>query len=72
MEKMKYNYRNAIIFDMDGVVFNTEHIWKKAFETISAKYDLPLDYYDYKEYLHDTIFDKKNLAGTVNSSPTAP
>ena len=42
---------------------------KEAYDTvydILKKYELPLDYYDYKEYLHDTIFDKKNLAGTVN------
>jgi len=29
-------------------------------------YDLPTKEYNYKEFLHDTIYDKKNLAGVVN------
>ena len=42
---------------------------KESFDVIYnilKLYDLPLDYPDYKEYLHDTIYDKKNLAGVVN------
>ena len=29
-------------------------------------YDLPLDEYDYHDYLKDILYDKKNIAGTVN------
>jgi 3-dehydroquinate synthase len=29
-------------------------------------YDLPCDYYDYKEYLKEIIHDKKNLSGVIN------
>ena len=30
------------------------------------KYELPCDYYDYKQYLKDIIHDKKNLSGIIN------
>ena len=33
----------AIIFDMDGVIFNTENLWKEAFEYYTKRYNLPLD-----------------------------
>ena len=29
-------------------------------------YNLPTVEYDYKEYLKDTFYDKKNIAGTIN------
>lgn len=29
-------------------------------------YNLPIEHYDYKEYLKDILFDKKNIAGTIN------
>ena len=29
-------------------------------------YDLPVDNYDYKDYLKDVFYDKKNIAGTIN------
>lgn len=35
-------------------------------KNILDSFHLPTTYYDYKKYLHDTIYDKKNLAGTVN------
>lgn len=33
----------AIIFDMDGVIFNSENLWKAGFEYYTKKYNLPLD-----------------------------
>ena len=33
---------------------------------ILKAYNLPLDEYDYKEYMLDILGDKKNLAGTIN------
>ena len=33
----------AIIFDMDGVIFNTENLWKEAFQYYTKRYNLPLD-----------------------------
>ena len=38
---MKNN--KAIIFDLDGLIFNTEDLWKEGFEVITKKYQLPLD-----------------------------
>ena len=35
-------------------------------EQILKLYNLPCDYYDYKEYLKDIIHDKKNLSGIIN------
>lgn len=29
-------------------------------------YNLPCERYDYKEYLNDILYDKKNIAGTIN------
>lgn len=33
---------------------------------ILIKYNLPHELYDYKKYLKDIVYDKKNLAGTIN------
>lgn len=33
----------SVIFDMDGVIFDTELVWKKALEDINKKYNLNLD-----------------------------
>ncbi|MBQ3252953.1 MAG: 3-dehydroquinate synthase, partial [Acholeplasmatales bacterium] len=33
---------------------------------ILKKYNLPTDEYDYKDYLKDVFYDKKNIAGTIN------
>lgn len=41
---------------------------KDTYETlynILKGYNLPVRKYSYKEYLHDTIYDKKNLAGSL-------
>lgn len=35
--------QKAVIFDLDGVIFNTEDCWKVGFEIITKKYGLPLD-----------------------------
>ena len=35
--------QKAVIFDMDGVIFNTENCWKEGFEVVTKKYGLPLD-----------------------------
>ena len=35
--------QKAVIFDLDGVIFNTENCWKVGFEIITKKYGLPLD-----------------------------
>lgn len=32
----------AVIFDMDGVIFNTENIWRDAFYKINKKYNITL------------------------------
>lgn len=33
----------GVIFDMDGVIFDTERLWKNAFEKANIKYGLELD-----------------------------
>ena len=33
----------GVIFDMDGVIFDTERLWKDAFEKANIKYGLDLD-----------------------------
>ena len=35
--------QKAVIFDLDGVIFNTEDCWKKGFEIVTKQYGLPLD-----------------------------
>ena len=35
--------QKAVIFDLDGVIFNTEDCWKKGFEIVTKQYNLPLD-----------------------------
>ena len=34
---------NAVIFDMDGVIFNTENLWRDGFIIANKKYNLNLD-----------------------------
>ena len=40
----------AVIFDMDGVIFNTELLWKNAFENANKKYSICLS----EEYRQST------------------
>ena len=35
--------QKAVIFDLDGVIFNTEDCWKRGFEIVTKEYGLPLD-----------------------------
>ena len=35
--------QKAVIFDLDGVIFNTEDLWKEGFDIVTKKYGLPLD-----------------------------
>lgn len=35
--------QKAVIFDLDGVIFNTENCWKVGFEIVTKEYGLPLD-----------------------------
>ena len=36
------NNKSGFIFDMDGVIFDTERLWKDAFERANKKFSLPL------------------------------
>ena len=54
----------AIKFGIDlGVT--PKHLLKEV-EDVLKLYELPCFDVDYKEYLKETLYDKKNLAGTVN------
>ena len=35
--------QKAVIFDMDGVIFNTENCWQEGFYVVNKKYGLSLD-----------------------------
>lgn len=41
---------NSFIFDMDGVIFDTERVWKDAFEKANTEFQLDLD----EEYRQST------------------
>ena len=47
----------AVLFDMDGVIFDTEYFWKKAFYEANKKYDLTLG-----EDFRKTLCGKKEKA----------
>ena len=44
----------------------TEEKALDVIENILKLYGLPTTYYDYKDYLEDILYDKKNLAGVIN------
>ena len=54
----------AIKFGID-LGITPSHILKEV-EDVLKLYELPCFDVDYKEYLKETLYDKKNLAGTVN------
>ena len=44
------NTKHGVIFDMDGVIFDTERLWEKAFESANEEYGLNLS----EEYRQST------------------
>lgn len=50
------NTKHGVIFDMDGVIFNTERLWKKAFESANEEYGLNLSE-EYRQRLIIKEFD---------------
>ena len=72
--ELKYNYKHgeAVAIGMLmalrlGIKLGvTEENALEKIENILKLYGLPTTYYDYKDYLDDILFDKKNLAGVIN------
>ena len=72
--ELKYGYKHgeAVAVGMLmalklGIDLNiTPQNYYNEMENILKLYNLPCDYYDYKEYLKDIIHDKKNLSGIIN------
>lgn len=72
--ELKYGYKHgeavslgmlmAIKFGIDLGI--TKESCYNELKEILLKYDLPTKEYNYKEYLKETIYDKKNLAGTIS------
>lgn len=72
--ELKYGYKHgeavavgmlmAIRMGMDLGI--TDSACYTAIERLLKLYQLPYDCYDYKAYLTDTFYDKKNIAGTIN------
>lgn len=72
--ELKYGYKHgeAVAIGMllairMGIDLNItkDNCYNEILELLKL-YNLPTDYYDYKEYLNDVFYDKKNLAGTIN------
>ena len=72
--ELKYGYKHgeavaigmlmAIRMGIDlGVT--PEYCYKEILDILKI-YNLPVEEYDYKKYLHDVFYDKKNIAGTIN------
>ncbi len=72
--ELKYNYKHGeavaigmlMAIDM-GIDLNITN--KECYDTIKnilKIYNLPTKEYNYKDYLKDVLFDKKNIAGTIN------
>ncbi|MGM9971168.1 MAG: 3-dehydroquinate synthase [Anaeroplasmataceae bacterium] len=71
--ELKYGYRHgeavaigmlmALKFGIDLNVTNRRCY--EIIESILKSYDFPLDDYNYKDYLKDMAYDKKNLAGEI-------
>lgn len=48
---------NAAVFDMDGVIFDTESVWKQAFENANSVFGLKLD----EEYRQSTCGKSEDM-----------
>ena len=72
--ELKYGYKHGEAVGIGmlmalrlGIKLNvTEPKALDVIENILKLYGLPTTYYDYKDYLDDILFDKKNLAGVIN------
>lgn len=72
--ELKYGYKHgeavaigmlmAINMGIDLGITNID-CYDKIFNILKL-YNLPCDKFDYKEYLNDILYDKKNIAGTIN------
>ncbi len=72
--ELKYHYKHgeAVAIGMLmairlGIALGvTDKECLETLENIIKLYELPCDYYDYKDYLDDILYDKKNIAGVIN------
>lgn len=72
--ELKYGYKHgeAVAIGMlmaikMGIDLNiTDTSCYDILKDILLKYNLPVTDYDYKDYLSDVFYDKKNIAGTIN------
>ncbi len=72
--ELKYHYKHgeavaigmlmALRLGIDLKITDPECL--PVIENIIKLYELPCDYYDYKDYLNDIVYDKKNIAGVIN------
>ncbi len=72
--ELKYGYKHgeavaigmlmAIRMGIDLKI--TEESCYSELESILKLYNLPCESYDYKNYIEDIFYDKKNIAGTIN------
>lgn len=72
--ELKYGYKHGVAVGIGmrmaltmGVDLGvTDPLAKDTINHILDKYGFPQVEYDYKEYLADVVYDKKNIAGTIN------
>ncbi len=72
--ELKENYKHGVAVGLGmlmavrmGIDFGiTDKNVLITLEQVMTKYGLPTTRFDYKKYLNEVVFDKKNLAGTVN------
>ena len=72
--ELKYGYKHGVAVGIGmrmaltmGVDLGvTDPFAKDTINHILDKYGFPQVEYDYKEYLADVVYDKKNIAGTIN------
>ena len=72
--ELKYHYKHgeAVAIGMLMAIklgidlgITSKDVYDKIFNILKI-YNLPTKEYDYKEYLNDILYDKKNIAGTIN------